>query len=384
MSKFNITLKQLLSLVGKLNDREGEDTSRERFHTFLKDNVSDVSQIRDFIEECLRETGDQYNKALQDLINHLGTLLGFEVEFGRYKGVQGRIGYDGIWASKTGCVFVIEVKTTAAYAIDSSTIIGYIESLISSGRIKGREKAIGLYVVGRPEQKGSQLENEIIATRRIDRVRIISVGSLLLLADIYSEYDVSHDDLVEIIKPSGPSIDPIIELLGKVVSQTEVEQVDKRVKVETSEPTEDVFSGETNYWITSVKGDEVSAAKETVQRLVKEAKIYAFGDKTPGRKSLKPGDWICFYESTNGIIAHAQIESKPERKPHPAVKRADDFPWTFKLKAAKLYLDTPVIIDAELRGQLDAFKGKESNKPWSWFVQSTHRISQKDFKTLTR
>lgn len=43
--------------------------------------------LRDYVEECLRESGDQYNRALQDLANHLGRFLGFEVAFGRYHGV---------------------------------------------------------------------------------------------------------------------------------------------------------------------------------------------------------------------------------------------------------------------------------------------------------
>ena len=387
MSKYNITLKQLLSLVGTLNDREGEDTARERLHRFLEENVKEVGQVRDFIEECLRNTGDQYNKALQDLINHLGTILGFVVEYGRYQGAQGRVGNDGLWVSPTGYVIVIEVKTTAVYAIDSSTLIGYIESLISAGKIKSRENAMGLYVVGR-EQKISQLENEIIATKRSDRVRIISVESLLSLADIYSEYDVSHEDVVEILRPSGPSIDPIINLIEKVVGPPVDVQAPSAMEPIVLEPIIEreieVAQGEADYWITSVKSDEEGTAREVIERLVGEERVYAFGDKTPGRKALKAGDWICFYESTNGVVAHAMVASKPERNPHKAIRRKEVFPWTFKLKNAKLYLDDPVVIDAQLRLQLDAFKDRDPNKPWAWFVQSTHRVSERDFKTLTR
>ena len=41
-------------------------------------------------------------------------------------------------------------------------------------------------------------------------------------------------------------------------------------------------------------------------RLVGEAHVYAFGDKTPGRKRLKPQDWICFYANGIGVIGHAK------------------------------------------------------------------------------
>lgn len=50
----SMTLIQILALVGKLDDAPGEETSRERFRRFLKDNVKDVGQVRDYIEECLR------------------------------------------------------------------------------------------------------------------------------------------------------------------------------------------------------------------------------------------------------------------------------------------------------------------------------------------
>ncbi len=78
----SITLNQILALVGKLDDSPGEDTPRERFRYFLKENVNEVCQVRDYIEECLRTSGDRYNRALQDLVNYLGHFLEFEVALG--------------------------------------------------------------------------------------------------------------------------------------------------------------------------------------------------------------------------------------------------------------------------------------------------------------
>ena len=57
----SITLKEILGLVGKLDDTSGDETSRERFRRFLKENITEVGQIRDYIEECLRNSGNQYN-----------------------------------------------------------------------------------------------------------------------------------------------------------------------------------------------------------------------------------------------------------------------------------------------------------------------------------
>ena len=66
---------------GKLDDSSGSDTPRERFRRFLQENVTRVGEVRDYIEECLRTSGDQYSRALQDLVNHLGHFLGFPGDF---------------------------------------------------------------------------------------------------------------------------------------------------------------------------------------------------------------------------------------------------------------------------------------------------------------
>ena len=75
----SITLSQILALVGKLDESPGDDTPRERIRRFLKENVSEVGQVRDYIEECLRTSGDQYNRALQDLVNYLGNKMGSDL-----------------------------------------------------------------------------------------------------------------------------------------------------------------------------------------------------------------------------------------------------------------------------------------------------------------
>jgi hypothetical protein len=126
----SVSLNEILDLVGPLDDSVGEDTPRERFRRFLRKNVHEVGEIRDHIEQCLRTSGDQYNRALQDLVNYVGEFLGFKVEFGRYRGVQNQIGFDGLWQSPTGLNLVVEVKTTETYAIRTATLLNYIDELM--------------------------------------------------------------------------------------------------------------------------------------------------------------------------------------------------------------------------------------------------------------
>lgn len=375
--KTAISLRQILNLVGKLTDLPGIETPRERFRAFLRDNVQEVGQIRDYIEECLRLTGDQYNRALQDLVNHLGSSLGFEVQFGRYKGVKGGMGFDGHWKSPSGSHIVVEVKTTETYPIKTATLVGYVDELISGKKILAWHKALGLYVVGRPDPEIRQLENAIIAEKRMNQLRIISVESLLSLAEMMNEYEVNHDDILAILLPSGPRVDPVVELIAGIVAQPPPEELPS----EEEAPSE---TREVNYWLTPVRSEAEAAAEQIIQTLVEQEQIYAFGERTPGRKHLKPGDWLCFHASGKGVIAHAKVMSRPEKKPHPKVRHPDKYPWIFRVGQAKLYVNNPVIIDAEVRAKLEAFQNRDLNKSWGWFVQATRSISRNDFNILTR
>ena len=376
----SISLNQILALVGKLDDSPGEDTPRERFRRFLKENVNEVGQVRDYIEECLRVSGDQYNRALQDLVNYLGHFLEFDVTFGRYHGVQGQIGFDGHWKSPTGFHIVAEVKTTETYAIKTSILVGYIDELISEKRITNWENALGLYVIGRPDPEIHQLENAILAEKRTHQLRIISMESLLSLTEMMSEYDVTHQDILAVFRPSGPTIDPVVDLMARLVAQRQAEELPEKEAL-LIEPSEEK---EIAHWLTPVKSDEEQTAEEVIQTLVGQEKIYAFGERTPGRKHIKPGDWICFYATGKGVVAHAKVLTRPEKKLHKMVRHPETYPWVFGLENPHLYLNEPVVIDVAVRNQLDAFRDRDPNKSWAWFVQATRRISQHDFEILIK
>lgn len=383
----SITMGQILALVGRLDDTVGGDTARERFRSFLKENVREVSQIRDYVEECLRESGEQRSRALQDLVNHLGSFLGFEVEFGRYQGIQGAVGFDGHWKSPSGLHVVVEVKTTEAYAVKTASLVGYIDALISQQGIPNWEHALGLYVVGRPDPQIKGLENAIVAERRTHQLRIASVESLLSLAEMMAEYDVAHEDILAVIQPSGPALDPIVELMARLAALTGVGTVPGAAEVSEAPSGGEIGkapNGEPTYWLTPVKGDKAASAEDTVQTLVGESGVYAYGDRTPGRRMLKPGDWICFYATGKGVIGHAKVASKPAKERHPGVREPKRYPWVFRLENVQLYLESPVILDAALRAELDGFRGRPQGRTWSWFVQATRRVSAEDFERLTR
>lgn len=100
-------------------------------------------------------------------------------------------------------------------------------------------------------------------------------------------------------------------------------------------------------------------------------------------KHLEIRDWLCFYATGKGIVAHAQIASTPENKPHPKVPNSELYPWVIRLKNQKLYSDNPTVINANILNRLEAFKNHDLSK-WAWLVHKTLKISKNDFGVLTK
>src|SRR6266516_1422376 len=104
---------------------------------FLRDGTAASNEFRGYIDlipsrllvnyctQCLDEAFDQSGLTLQDLVNQIGKRLGLEVKFGRYRGSQGAIGFDGLWKFPSGHQAIVEVKKTSAYQVRLDTIAEY-------------------------------------------------------------------------------------------------------------------------------------------------------------------------------------------------------------------------------------------------------------------
>jgi len=281
------------------------------------------------------------------------------------------------------------ITTTDVYAIKTATVIGYVDGMISGKMIPSWDNALGLYVVGRPTPDVRQIENAVIAERRTHQLRVISIESLLSLAELKSKYDLSHQDVLAILLPSGPKIDPVVELIAELVAKPQdlpppvpSTQPDTAFDEPKGQPGSE--PGNTGFWLTPVKSLENETAEECIEKEVGQEHFYAFGQRTTGRKHMKAGDCICFYATTKGVVADATIASAPEKKPRPDGSTSEDYPWVCSLTDSRLYLNEPVAVDANLRMALDAFKKRDPEQVWAWFVQATREVTRHDFCLLTR
>jgi hypothetical protein len=366
-----------------------ENSSRERFRNYLARSRQTIGAVRDYVETCLRTSGPQYDRALQDLVNHTARLVGFEVDFGRYRGVQGAIGYDGIWRAGDLAI-VVEVKTTDVYTVRTATLVNYVDELISDHQVTDWDHALGLYVVGRAEAALTQLENAILAERRTQQLRVITVESLLSIAELVQDERISPDEAVVLLKPTSPFVDDIVRLIARVAAtppgDPRVPQTGDTLGLTTTaalSPTTGATSTEScAYWLTAVSDDQETSAQEAIRTLL-DAGWYVYGERTPGRKRLQVGDGLCFYESGVGVVAAAEVTSVPERRTLSIVRHAEKYPWAFHVANVRYFFDAPVVIDAPLRTQLEAFQGREPSQSWAWFVQATHAVTEHDFRLLT-
>ncbi len=377
-----IGLDDLLQLVGPLDDAPGDNAPRERFRAYLEKTITTPGVLRDYVEVCLRTPGSQYNRALQDLINHAGSMLKFKVEFGRYQGVVGEIGHDGLWKSPTGFTVVVEVKTTDAYAIRTSTLLGYVDGLISEKKIPSRDQALGLYIVGRTDAGLTQLHNSIVAEKLDHQLRVATVEAVLSLVELVVDQGLSHEEVLLLLRPSPPVVDETIEIISRIASAVTTVEPKKEGPVEGTGGTERTGEVETPvHLLTSVSDKEEGTGEEALRELLGRG-WYVFGERTPYLKELRPGVSICFYWSGHGVVAEAVVDGTPERKKIEVAHDPDKYPWAFRVKNVRTFFDHPVVINPALRARLDAFKDRDPDAAWAWFVQITKRISAHDFDIL--
>lgn len=164
---------QVIAFAGSGKLRDGQDASRE-FREFLALVPSTI--LSRYADECLTTKFDDSGLALQDVVNEIGQRLGFNVNYGFYRGSVSRTGYDGIWRAEDGKSIVVEVKTTDAYRIDLDAVAGYRQSLVQDGTLGAPDSSI-LIIVGREDT--GDLEAQIRGSRHAWDTRLISVDALI-------------------------------------------------------------------------------------------------------------------------------------------------------------------------------------------------------------
>lgn len=213
----NMSLKQVVANAGDGNLKDGSEASKE-----LREYFSQVSmgKLGEYVEYCLSNPFNDSGFVLQDLMNEVGSRLEYDVDWGRYRGVKGKVGADGIWKAPEGFDIVVEVKTSDNYRINLDTVAGYREKLIDLRSIT-KQSSI-LFIVGR--QDTGDLEAQIRGSKHAWDIRIISADALIKLAElkISSEEDDTLTKIRGLLTPfEYTRLDNIIDVVFTTANDVE-------------------------------------------------------------------------------------------------------------------------------------------------------------------
>jgi len=250
----NITLDQILDLTGPLE----ENNVRIKFRKFLKDNVRDIDQVQEMITNCLANSDEQHRLALWDLINLLGGYLSMKNDF------------DGIWKSPSGIKFVLEMET-GNEPLNVTELLNHVNERDAKTTLQS-ESALGLCLTLDGEIQKAIVE-AIMSHDENGQLRVISVTALITLVQMVKEYDLNHEDVLLLLLSSGPTIDPLIELMARFISKCKA----------------DAPSLEEIAYMLAPLSDEEAGSEEAIQGRLDQGQYYAydFGTLTTVKKILK-------------------------------------------------------------------------------------------------
>ncbi len=271
-----VDLDQMLALAGDLV----QEDARDRFRRFLLESTKDSDSIRELVAQAQNSPDLQHRLALQDLVWSLGTPLGFEpsLQFGGY------------WKSPSDVHFLLAMVAEDE-PLDLSALLSRAESLVSisaaapagegagdlevakTDEVKEEEdglSALGLLVVG--DSEILRVEDAIIEEDEEGQVRAISISALLSLARVVKDYHLIHEDVLLLLLTSGPSVDPIIDLISRIISQCEAETPTLEEIAQMLGPLG--------------RGGE-STPEEALQDLIDQSQYYAFGNRGSGRRQTR-------------------------------------------------------------------------------------------------
>ena len=235
----NKQINQIIAFAGEGVLRDGSGASSE-FRSFLSFVSFDF--LKRYAKECLELRFDGAGFALQDIINQVGSRLGFKVNDGRYRGVIGAVGYDGLWRSPEAHSLIIEVKTTDAYSVRLDTVAGYRKQLIDAREVD-LEKSSILIIVG--SQNTGDLEAQIRGSRYAWDVRLVSVVylfKLLALKEDSEDPEIARQIRAILSPQEFTKVDGIVDLLFSTKKDIQDEVQPDNEEEDGSEETEKAFT----------------------------------------------------------------------------------------------------------------------------------------------
>jgi hypothetical protein len=215
-----LTLEVIVDLAGELKD--GSRAS-EKLREKIQDDAT-LGDIESLLDESLSGSDSYHNRALQDIVNNIGSRLGFEVEYGAYKPSSGGPAYDGLWVSNQleseEVYLVVEIKKSTTYTIDPEHQPGsYMEYLVDERGISSGQ-VYGLIVAG-DDRKLDSLVHSVRGSEYRNRVRVITCDRLFELLSMQEQSELSHAQVAQVLLPMDTvNVGSLVDLMNRIVKES--------------------------------------------------------------------------------------------------------------------------------------------------------------------
>jgi len=199
---------QLIAFAGDGQLKDNGETSKE-FRELLSVAPSDL--IGSWLNECLETKFQDFGFVLQDIVNEIGTRLGFDVKPGVYRGHTNE-GYDGCW-SLIDRALLVEVKSSTNFSISLKRISDYRKQLENSLTLMADSVSI-LIVVG--QEQTEDFEAQVRGSKFAWEVRLLGARALFKLLQLKEslEDQVVEKQIQDILFPQEfTRLDRIIDLV---------------------------------------------------------------------------------------------------------------------------------------------------------------------------
>jgi hypothetical protein len=257
----NVTVNQVLTIVGRLDDSPGFDSARERFRRFLNERVTDAQSARVVIQQCQQISGEQNHRALQDAVVLTGRFLGFDTTFGRYQRDPGAAPVSGEWESRRRLHVTVNLCTHHTAAIELDALAKIVRNGLNP-HAHADTSRVALCVVTPLYPAQGHIE-VTLRTRTYPDVRLISLGGILQMADMVAAGRLTHDDVLQVLNPDV-NLDSVVHLLDR--SATEAPRVSEHPAGDVVVPEAEPAGG--NCWIVAIRLDPLTPPAQFVESVM--------------------------------------------------------------------------------------------------------------------
>jgi hypothetical protein len=208
----NLTVNQLLEVVGRLDDNQGFDTARERFRRFLNERITDPASARSVIAECRQLSGEQHSRGLQDAVVLTGKLLGLDTSYGPYQHDAGVAPVNGEWLSRHRLHVLLLICGPQTNTSHLEPFSNAVRSTDASPHPSGTAR-VGLCVLTPLCSAKARIE-DAIRRHAYPGVRLISLDGILHLADLVGAARLTREDVLRVLNPAA-TVDSLIEIIER-------------------------------------------------------------------------------------------------------------------------------------------------------------------------